>query len=288
MNRFGVIEVDIVETDELENNFNGSLLTPVGSIGAWFGGYCIDANNGGYVNVLGSNSVSGVNLLLDNDGWRVCNGEEYYDELSPIFNVAGRYLPNLTDDRFLQGNSVCGGIGGSNSILDHTHNHSLTADGQAHTGNSTSVGNNSVSHNHTMNHDHASATSTSEAAHRHLLLSNYNVTASGSGLGSSYPYAAVRYSWAGAGGFAYYFAGTSTDATLGVTSSELAHTHTFDVPAYTGSSGGQSATHNHTVAITHTHGASAVTGSVGSGDDDPTNTDNRPKYLNMLYIMKVR
>ena len=62
----------------------------------------------------------------------MCDGTEYYNVNSPIFDQAGRYLPNLTDDRFLMGSNIPGGVGGANQVdTAHVHatkDHVLTAD----------------------------------------------------------------------------------------------------------------------------------------------------------------
>lgn len=91
----------------------------VGAIFPWIGGYFTDASNGGFTNVLG-NTIVDVNALLNPDGLYVCDGSELNDADSPIFNGAGRYLPNLTDSRFLMGSAGAGVTGGSNSSA-HTH-----------------------------------------------------------------------------------------------------------------------------------------------------------------------
>lgn len=92
-----------------------------GMIIAWIAGYFTDGVNGGYTRVLGAaNTVVAVNALLNAQGWYVCDGAVLNLGASTIFNGAGRYLPNLTDDRFIMGDTLAGGIGGS-STMAHTH-----------------------------------------------------------------------------------------------------------------------------------------------------------------------
>jgi hypothetical protein len=88
------------------NLLGGSV--PVGSIIAWLHGYFGDGSNGSYTS---------VSMELS-DEWKECDGSALNDADSPIFNGAGRYLPNLTDDRFLMGDvsGSAGGIGGDNDI----------------------------------------------------------------------------------------------------------------------------------------------------------------------------
>lgn len=111
---------------------------PVGAIMAFAGGYFTAANNGGsWTDVLG-NTVANVNTYLSGTGFKVCDGTELNEPTSPIFNGAGRYLPDLTDSRFLQGSTSAGGTGGNNSTT-------------------LSVGN-LPPHEHSINHTHSNTT----------------------------------------------------------------------------------------------------------------------------------
>lgn len=94
---------------------------PEGTIIAWVGGYFGDGSNGSYANVLaGANTVAATNALLNADGWYVCDGAALNLGTSTIFNGASRYLPNLTDDRFIMGDTVIATLGGD-SAMAHTH-----------------------------------------------------------------------------------------------------------------------------------------------------------------------
>jgi len=83
---------------------------PVGSILAWCGGYFTNGSNGGYTGVIGSLEA----------GWVYCDGSVVNVSASPIWNAAGRYVPDLTDSRFLMGAMAVGSTGGDNSMA-HTH-----------------------------------------------------------------------------------------------------------------------------------------------------------------------
>jgi hypothetical protein len=89
---------------------------PIGGIVAYNPGYYTDASNGSFT-LVGpvTNDVAGVNAYIQNS-WRVCDGSEFIDATSPIWNVAGRYLPNLTDSRFIRGNTSSGTVGGAASV----------------------------------------------------------------------------------------------------------------------------------------------------------------------------
>ena len=104
---------------------------PVGHIMAWTGGYFTNASNGGYTDVLGDPET-----YLSPFGYVICDGREFQHASSPIFNAAGRHVPNLTDERFLMGSTTQGSSGGSNSIdSSHVHttaDHTLTINEMPH------------------------------------------------------------------------------------------------------------------------------------------------------------
>jgi len=199
-------------TSVLDANRNA----PAGSIIPWIGGYFTNGSNASFTNVIG-NTVANVNALLNASGWYVCDGAALNDSASPIFNGAGRYLPNLTDERFLQGSTTAGGIGGSNTLIDHTHTFSLT-----------------MAHNHSIEHDHASFSTTDGAgAHYHV--------------GAHAAQGFDRYGTENTGiNSDRSEQGAAWSSTIGnKTSTAGGHNHTIDVPNFTGNSGPAS---NSTVA----------------------------------------
>ena len=130
---------------------------PPGTITAWLGGYFTDGSNGGYTYQLGSaNTVAGANSYVNDYDWSVCDGTVPNDSESPIFSAADRYLPNLTGDRFIEGDTSAGSTGGANTMA-HTHDLDIasfdsstwtTMQGEAHTG----PGSDDLSH---INHTHS-------------------------------------------------------------------------------------------------------------------------------------
>jgi len=145
------ITLSYAQINALINN-----VPPVGSIIAYVPGYFTNGNNAGFTyRMVSANTVAAVNALLNPSGWYVCNGAALNDAGSGIFNGAGRYLPNLTDDRFFMGDTVAGGIGGKNSN-DISHVHS--------TGNFTLTTSHIPSHSHTV-------TVNSGGAHTHTFSS---------------------------------------------------------------------------------------------------------------------
>lgn len=138
-----------VSQDDLTYGF-----VPVGSVLAYVPGYFTSGANAGFtVQMASANTAAGVNALLNSKGFYVCNGAALNDALSGIFNGSGRYLPNLTDDRFLMGDTAAGGIGGANSS-DISHVHS--------TGDFTLAAAHIPSHTHTI-------TVNSAGAHTHTF-----------------------------------------------------------------------------------------------------------------------
>ncbi len=92
-----------------------------GMIVAYNPGYYTNGSNGGFT-VVGpsANTVAAINTYINSDGWYVCNGAAVNNASSLIWNAASRYLPNLTDSRFIMGDTAIGGTGGSNTQA-HTH-----------------------------------------------------------------------------------------------------------------------------------------------------------------------
>jgi len=76
-------------------------------------------------NLAGAHTVP-ASGIVDGDGWQYCNGVAI-----PAGQKLSGSTPNLTDERFLAGSSSAGNIGGSNTLVDHTHGFSLTAAGQS-------------------------------------------------------------------------------------------------------------------------------------------------------------
>lgn len=145
---------------------NGSeflVMVPVGTIIAYSPGYFTNGSNAGYTYQLGTaNTVAAINTLLNGYGWYVCDGAALNLATSPIFNGASRYLPNLTDDRFLMGDTAAGNIGGS-----ATHVHT--------TGDFTLLAAHMPSHSHTI-------TVNSGGAHTHSLTTYRNSAGAYDGL----------------------------------------------------------------------------------------------------------
>ena len=136
---------------------------PVGAVIPFIGGYFTNGSNAGYTNVLGGtagNTVANVNSLLNSTGWYVCNGATINLANSPIFNGSNRYLPNITDSRFIMGSTSSGTIGGNNST-----SHSHTMDAHSH----------GMGHTHPIPHTHnVDAHSHTMQGHEHTVPNHYH------------------------------------------------------------------------------------------------------------------
>ena len=135
-----------LSVDMVDNRHHGDI-TPIGSIVAYLPGYFNTAGN----NTTNTSYVA-VNPTLSSC-WRVCDGTICNESESTIFNAAGRYLPYLTDSRFLMGSTLpttgmamvgctqTGGVGTRDSntltlttteLPAHTHSWSGSVSGGAH------------------------------------------------------------------------------------------------------------------------------------------------------------
>lgn len=153
---------------------------PVGAILFWLPGYFAAAGNVGIVPVLSLNTVAAANAYLNSLGWYVCNGAAVNVPGSLVWNAASRYLPNLTDSRFIMGSTAAGATGGSNT-MDHTHTMTwgTITSGQAvptetamNTGGYTCM---VAAHTHTLAPDPSTSGLTSDTENRPLYLSGFYI-----------------------------------------------------------------------------------------------------------------
>ena len=222
---------------------------PVGLIVPWICGHFSDGSNGSFVPVLCSNTIAAANEYLNGFGWYVCDGAEL-DMGGGIFNGAGKYLPNLSDYRFIQGDATMGAIGG---VTTSTHTH--TGPSHQHTG---------PSHRHIgPSHNHSIAGTALSVAQIPLHNHFYSVTAINEPTGEH---------WVNV----VYKNIKRPPAELYVSDTGSGQTHTHG-GGYTGNAG---------TSYTSYDGTGA-TGYGGTGNTGSANSENRPKFLSCLYIMKV-
>jgi len=168
-----------VTTDDLEKLHSAYLsrnlefgFAPVGSIVAYVPGYFTDGSNAGFTyQMVSANTVAAVNALLNSSGWYVCDGAALNDADSGIFNGVVRYLPNLTDDRFLMGDTLAGAIGGEATHVHTTGSFTLTSSHVPSHSHTITVGSGG-SHTHTIkaftppgSYDYSNVVYNNEAGH---------------------------------------------------------------------------------------------------------------------------
>ena len=225
---------------------------PIGAIVAWNPGYYLTGSNGTFVKAdfISANTVAGANAYLNTIGFWVADGTVPAITGSLIWNAAGRYLPNLSDDRFLMGGISVGNVGGSNFLTDHTHAHTIAATQDAHT----HIQN---SHNHTQDaHNHG----ISDPGHRHQLESWYGINGDGSANPNNQGYG-------GTGPLGWTINSNYVGTGISISNATATNIAT-------------TATNQSTTPLI------TVTGTIGSGSA-ATSTENRPKYLGTYFIVRV-
>jgi len=275
------------------NNVTIPGFAPIGSILSWIPGYFIDGNNSTYNNVLSiSNTASGANIYLNPLGWYVCDGSAVNDSSSPIFNGIGKYLPNLTDNRFLEGMNVGGVVGGTNTAI-HTHNATpdisvvtqpaVTIPGHYHGITNLSMGGDSSHHYHGVTVYGNSDTLDWSA---HTSQHTYTAHTLQAGLGSALP-----------GNDHYYNAGQqnsdtdpgssnhshSISGSFSLSTENTSHYHS--VSGYGGNYPG-GADGDNTLPCAITQNTIINNPTVISGP--PSQPENRPQYLNCFFIFRIK
>lgn len=272
-------------------------LNPVGSIVAYNPGYYSNSANSGFSLVGPStNNAAGVNNFLNAQGYYVCDGAAVNVAGSPIWNAGGRHVPNLSNDRFLQGSSSCGSQGGSNSSA-HTHQYTHT---------------HAYAHTHLYNHTHGTNNQlgTITLAHSHTVNNHtHNITAHSHGSGTLYTRidktGTTIYTnqtnvaaWSASEGF-----NVNSDFSSGSTRSRgmrvSGNTSNNGNVSTGGSSPGTNsrlsnynASHSHSTNsqsanVTTDQNTSTTTGQSTDITTNQSNTNNRPQYLTTYYIIRV-
>jgi hypothetical protein len=253
---------------------------PVGSIVAYNPGYYTNGSNGGFTLVGPSaNTAAGVNAYIPSN-WRVCDGSALNDAGSTIWVGASRYLPNLSDSRFLMGSTAAGTAGGSNTMA---HTHSVTSNVSVASHSITQPTFNVPAHYHGTGTLAITGSSTSNHSHP---IQNANtgrgILVAASGTGSSYDRI---------GATPTLNQNTSgTEINFSIPSNSGGHTHSnSDFSGSVGNTGGSSgdsafsASRTTDVSLSaHSVTNNAVTSGAASNDE------NRPLYLSTFYIVRVK
>jgi microcystin-dependent protein len=135
------------------------------------------------------------------------------------------------------------------------------------------------SHTHTIDHDHGAVTSSADASHTHSIAHDHaSVTSSPEGS-HSHTQANVVSALFGHGQSVADAGNAVFGLTTGTTSTEPAHTHTVDLPNFSGTSGAGSS-HTHSVDLPSLGGNSGSAGSGGSHN-------NMPPYMLLSWVIKT-
>lgn len=226
------IDVDVVGVDPVTDDGTSWLKLdggrsgpPVGSVVAYFPGYFTNGTNGGYTSeYLGA---AEINALINSSDWYLCDGTAVNVPGSPFYDGPGRYLPNITDSRFMMGHSIAGQIGGNNSSA-HTH---------------TLYHYHSISHTHNISHTHTTGSYTLTLANVPVHYHSYTKSTTSQGATPS---------------GTYYKYINATTANTGAAGSGTAHNHGPTSNSSASNSGGAS-TSNSGGASSHTSSAASFT-----------------------------
>jgi len=142
-----------------------------------------------------------------------------------------------------------------------SHTHSVSHDHASFNSSS------SVDHTHAVDHDHPSSSTAAAADHAHAIDHNHAVVVTGTG--GSHQHATTRKT--GTGSSTGEARGSATADADGVTQSVPGHTHSANVPAYTGASGSGGG-HSHVNDVPAYAGASGAGGAHNHSVDVPAYT----------------
>lgn len=279
----------LMSGDNVSVSVFGFGVAPVGSVVAWNGGYYTGTDNTGFVNFINggsSLSISVVNKYLNPLGFAVCDGSAPNDPSSPIWNTPSRYLPNISDERFLRGSSsIAATASGSNTMTDHAHSHTVTLASSTHTHFRPATWSNDASN------DWSAASGNGDGSQNTYSegvrgVTGWNYTSSDTAVN---PQGTHRHMQnhattgsANSGRCDVLFSGGSPVAnnaysTGGTTGDGWAsHVHTYNMM-----------NHRHWIKSRYTTSGTSHTHAFSASGTAPSLTDNRPKYMKCFMIVRI-
>ena len=220
---------------------------PVGSVIPIVGVYQSTSNGGTFT----SASLPSSGIITD-DGFQRCDGA-IVNNPSSVFN--GKYVPNITDNRFIQGSTSAGSISSDTGVNNGDNTVTLTTNEMPSHQHGTNVSNANLSHTHTYHHGH-SGSSNFTGDHFHAYTP-YGQSVSFNNNGTNQNFL-LSPSSQGDGAVTY------TDTRGG-------HSHSISADTIYPDTGSSLGNHNHSIS------------SEGNG----TSFDIRPKYINAVYLIRV-
>ena len=222
---------------------------PIGGIVPVIGAFQLTSNSGTFTSASLPSSGS-----ITDDGFQRCDGA-VINNANSVFN--GKYTPDITDSRFVQGSTSAGGLGGGGNNGNNTHTISIS---------------NLPTHTHDISHSHSGTTGTVSANHSH----GGTTQNAGDHFHAYAPYGvSVTFNEGGAGNFRLPYT-SNGDGAVTFTDNRGSHAHGFGT-------GNESADHTHSFSSTSSQSATTS----GNGGFSNTAIDIRPKYINAVYLIRV-
>ena len=291
----GTNQIEGVAATYLLNKNNGWWFFISNGLDAWYVAECVpQAEAAGIIKLFGGSVVPSGHLLCNGAAVSRTTYARLFTAIGTAHGVGdGSTTFNLPDmrQRFPLGVAASGtgnALGGTGGAIDHTHTVPAHYHGMG-TGADLAIGS-SGSHTHSIDHDHGSVTSGgsgtlttgTDGAHRHLIAKDgVSSTTMTSGNQMSRSYDATN-------DFSYDIKASASDADVGRTSSAgdhthdiSSHTHSVDLPNFTGTSG----------STAHTHASGDITGRIGlvtggvNGNAAMTSGSNNPPFVALNFII---
>ena len=234
--------------DQLENHYIAR--TPVGSIMHYAGTASPDTTewllcNGQAVSRTTYATLFGVigTAFGSGDGSSTFNVPDLRGRvIAGLDDMGGSSADRVTD---VAADSLGGTVGSATHTLTSGEMPAHTHTGPSHTHSFSATSSSNGSHTHSINHNHGSVTSSSDGSHQHAVPRAV-------GLESQDDVEASN------------FRSLNVSNTSSLTASAGSHTHTVDLPNFTGTSG-SNGSHTHTVSGTTGSAGNGNTGSAGGG-----------------------
>jgi hypothetical protein len=205
----------------------------------------------------------GTILMYDGRGW--VDNQTIIGWYACIADNSRKDCPDLVD-RFIKGSILASRATGGNTGNTVTINaNNLPAHTHALSGTLT-TGNQSADHTHSIEHDHAAVTSGEISGDNYAKIDNFDAGQIASGRASQ---TIMTAAWNATG---------ESDSDARSIKIDLAHTHSVDLPNYTGNSGNVSADHTHSIDLTDK--------STGNNTTTASALNIEPQSYALIYIRR--